>query len=354
MYESDQLDIWNLTPGGVARTGAQPIFNVVGRVHDLATFQSLTVRLNDGAPCPVVVNTAQGRSGRLHRPGDFCIDTIATADLQPHNTLTLHLHTTGGHDSTHAVTFNAAPFPPADRQFALDLDGVTEAEQVGQVVDGRWTIERDAAGEPCLAIRREDAGYDRIITFGHADWTTSYAVRMRFSVTEWTGAVHLAGVLFKWQPHTQGDGTVLPKTWTCGLGYYASNTPGLRIHYGLGMDAGPDAPPGREIIVGEAPYSALRRRLWQLQFGGRRTKRYGRERLPLPLPTAQLQTGVQYWLKLIVAPEKHALAVWPVGQKERAAQVLAVPPGEPLATGSVGAIFYHCAARCYEFTVEPV
>ncbi|NDJ78827.1 MAG: hypothetical protein GYB65_21460 [Chloroflexi bacterium] len=350
MYQSDELDVWNLTPGVTATTGAQTVFNVVGRVKKVEEIAMLSYRLNDGPLRQVFVNPKRGRTGRLHRFGDFNIDTIMLDELHAENRLVLRLERLNGSDTEHEISFATQPFPTGDPSFQLKLAGTERPEELGQIVDGKWHVNRDEAGEPCLEVLLEDAGYDRIILFGHRDWTTNYEITARISVPEWTGAVHLAGLLFKWQPHLQGDGTHLPTEWSTGLAYYASNTAGLRIHYGVDMRT----PNEQDHVLAEAPLSRWRRWTWAVQYGARKHKRFGRERVPfIKLPRAQMLPGVQYRFRMLVTPQRHVLTVWRANRPEPAPQLVVSEPTECLPDGPVGIVFYHSAGRIYEFDVAP-
>lgn len=350
MYQSDSLTVWNLTPDGEVVTGAQRLFNVLGRVAAPDTIARFSYRLNGGPERPVVFSQSEKRLGRLHRQGDFSIDTIALDDLRDHNQIVLRLVTKSGAVHEHPIAFRAHPFAGSEPRFHLALDGIEHAEQVGQMVDGRFVVTQDERGERCLEVNHEDAGYDRIMVFGRHEWTSGYEITARMTVTEWVGAVHLAGLLFKWQPHAQGDGNHLPANWTTGIGYYSSEGKGLRIHYGVNVRSDHQ----QDHVLAETPLSRWRYWAWQVQYGRRRIRRFGRERLPfLRLPVAQMIANQPYDFRLLIRPDRHALTVWPTGSAEPAPQLVVERPTEYIPGGSVGVVWYHCAARLYQFDVAP-
>jgi hypothetical protein len=215
MYDSKDLEVWNLTPGGIAVFGAQKIFNVVGRAHSQGGQAILEYALNSGPKRPVNI----GNSPRMSRAGDFNIDTIDIADLRDENVLDLYV-SSGSGTSHHSIPFSARPIALGSPRFDLEFNRVSNIEEIGQVIDGRWLVSKDEDGAPCLEIRPEDAGYDRLIGFGRHDWTAGYEVNARIVVTRWTKRGYFnAGLTFKWNPHLRGDGTNLPTQWSTGLAY---------------------------------------------------------------------------------------------------------------------------------------
>src|SRR5690606_18388724 len=107
--------------------------------------------------------------------------------------------------------------------------GCTSAEEVGQVVEGPWRVATDPSGRRCLEVAPDGAGYDRIILFGSKGWTSGYEVLARIRPTRILGR-HNLGLVYRWNPHEQGDGRRLPTTWSAGLALYRSYRPsGLKL-----------------------------------------------------------------------------------------------------------------------------
>ncbi len=355
MYESSELEVWNLTPGLTAVIGPQKIFNVVGSLKSPQNAARLSYRLNDGPERPVFFNPTDKRIGRLETPGEFNIDTIAIDELKAENRLVFGVVHHNGDVSEFPVDFGCTPFTDETPNFHLDLTGIEFAEQVGQVVDGKWAVCQDRNGEPCLELAPGFADYDEIILFGRYNWTTGYEILTRLSVKEWLKPVHIIGVLFKWNEHIQGDGTHLPTTWNTGLGVFRSDTKGLQIQYGINVTVNDGREEGTYLLA-EKPYSAWRRRLWQLKYNKRWPAGHFR-RMRIPPTThlfSQLDTGVPYWFRMRVHPDEYALTVWKENTPEPRPQLAVRQPVEWLAQGSVGILAYRALPRIFSFDVRPL
>ena len=340
MYQSKELEVWNLTPGGTALFGAQEIFNVVGRVNRVSEKVSLHYSLNSGPRNPVSI----GNSPRISRPGDFNIDTIGIGDLQHENTLNLYL-ANGNELSHHSIRFSAKPTSDGLPRFDLNFDNVNNVEEIGQVIDGRWLVSKDG-GRPCLEIRPEDAGYDRLIGFGNRNWTSGYEINALITVTRWTARGYFnSGLTFKWNPHLRGDGTRLPTQWSTGLAYYAAKCPGLRLRFGVDVHWNSANKKVGSYVLKETHYSFWRR--WA-GFVRNEIFRIGNN------PITQLLPLVPYRFRLIVHPETYRLTVWENGSVEPKPQLVVPKPTDMLPTGCVGLIGCNCAMRVFEYTVRPI
>jgi hypothetical protein len=340
MYASEELEVWNLTPGGTALVGAQKIFNIVGRVKNREGL-SLQYSLNGGPRHPVNI----GNSPRMSRPGDFNIDTIDIGDLQGENDLDLYVTSRNG-TSLHSISFVAKAFPDGLPHFDLDFDNVNNVEEIGQVIDGRWLVTKDVAGRPCLEIQPQDAGYDRLIGFGSRNWTTGYEINALITVIRWTKRGYFnSGLIFKWNPHLRGDGTCLPTQWSTGLAYYAAKSPGLRLRFGVDVHRDSANRKVGSYVLRETHYSFWRR--WA-GFIRNEIFRVGNS------PITQLLPLVPYRFRLIVQPEVYRLTVWEDGTPEPEPQLVVSNPPDMLPKGCVGLIGCNSAMRILEYTVRPI
>jgi hypothetical protein len=345
VVKTDQIEIWNLTDGKIARSGCVDIFNIVGRVADPASIEKFAYQLNDGPEVPVCFTRTPEPVARLRQPGDFNIDTIALADLRPENRLSFSIKRTGGSAYRHAIRFRTAPFECAEPRFRLELNGASGAEEVGQVVEGPWRVGEDEQGRRCLEIVPEDAGYDRIILFGREDWTSGYEVRARLAVTRIVDR-HNIGLVFKWNPHERGDGTWLPKKWSSGLGYYCSygEHPGIRIRFGVQAHYDEAGQIRGNYLLAHCPLTTRRQVLFN------RIK----EKARLARWTTELQEGREYSFRMVVQPRRLALAVWLADSAEPPPQLLVDDPIDPLSQGAAGILAYQVGVRLYEFEVRPL
>lgn len=346
MYQSDDISIWNLTPGATTVGGAQIVFNIVGRLRRAHRVAAFDYSLNDGPLRPIYFKRQHSRWGRLSDAGDFNIDTITQDQLRPRNTLMLRIVDRSQRVRLHTIDFKHRLYESAVPRFRLDLDSAGSPEEVGQIIDGHWRLEHDEDGVPCLKIREEDAGYDRLIAFGRHDWSSGYEVKARLRVTAWTNLRYQnVGLIFKWNPHARGDGRRLPREWSTGLAYYAAMCPGLRLRFGVNvhMDKA-----GRKVgchVLSEKPYSSWRR---LVGFIKNEALRFGED------PVTQLRAGVVYSFRLHVHPDRYALTVWPSDEPEPAPQLEVMDPPDLLPTGSIGIIAAHSAVNVYEFEVDPI
>lgn len=344
MTERAGFCIWNVHEGVTAVVGSQSRFNVLGRVQDPASTAALHGRVNDGPWAPIPVNLAGRPKGRLVRPGDFNFDTVDIERLAADNVLEIRQTLHDGREHVERLRFGATLTEPSPLTFELRLaDG--EIEQFCQVVDGDWRIVTDGE-DAALAINRESAGYDRIVLFGDRRWTNDYEIDASLTVDAWTSCVHNVGLLFKWNPHEESAGPRLPISWSTGLAYYASVSPGLRLRHGVEVTYRPGGIRMGDHVLAERPVRWWSRLpLWLVRLGWYATGR----RMVL----SQLRPGVRYRFRARISSEQYTLAVWPASKAPpRRPQVVVAHPPEHLDAGSVGVIAQNAAVRVHEYSVR--
>lgn len=342
MGPKQPIDLWNLHEGVTAYAGAQRIFNVLGNLENAEAIETLTYRLNDGSVTPVHFKRTESDRGRLERIGDFNIDTINTDQLQNHNRLTLTARTNDGEDITQSADFRVQNSADRDSNYRLDLTAIDFPEQVGQVVDGRWQVSKDQRGEACLEVSEDNTGLDRIILLSGRSLDTGYRIRARLAVAAWTGSPYNVGLVFKWNPHSQGDGTCLPRRWNTGLGYYYSHCPGLRIRVGVDVHLDKNNIKVGDHIMGEECFSFTRYWLSRVAQKARIVAR--------PLP--QIVPGPDHWFDLLIRGDVHALTVWQASRKQPPPQIVVREPASLLPPGAAGFIAHRCALRVYDFSIS--
>jgi hypothetical protein len=337
-----EIDLWNVCDGVPVYTGAQRTVNILGRLPHPEEVATLTYSLNGGPALPVFFKNSTATANRLALPGDFNIDTVDRDQLQGDNTLVMTASFRNGERVEQTWRFPSVPAGDRDKSLRLDLGGVEHAQQVSQMVDGRWRIGGDGEGQRWLEIAEEDAGLDRVILFGRDDLTTGYTIRARVLVTSWVGMPHNVGLLFKWNPHLRGDGTTLPSQWSTALGYYYSNCPGIRIRYGVDVHMNADGQKVGDYVLAETKLSPWR------DLAGRVIKRFaGKQRI-----FAQLAPGKLYCFELRIEEAAHALTVWRCGRSQPSPQVVVNNPTQYLERGAVGIIAHRCGVRVYDFEIE--
>jgi hypothetical protein len=337
------IEVWNIQDGIPVYAGAQSILNIIGRLNNAETVETLVYSLNGRPEVRVFFRNGSDSVSRLAQQGDFNIDTITRDQLFVENNLKLIARLKDGTrvSRSYMLAINTVHWKTS--RFSLDLGNIMHPQEQGQLVDGKWRVGRDERGLACLEILPEDAGLDRIILFGTDELGSGYTIRARLKVNKWLRPMHNAGLLFLWNPHLQGDGTCLPGQWTTGLGYYYSHCAGLRIRIGVDVHLDGNRKRVGDTILGEAALSS--RRYWTNMIVRNVTR--GRWWVPQMVP------GLEYWFELKVDSDAYALTVWPITCMRPPPQVVVTSPPELLATGAVGIIAHYCAVRVYEFHLEP-
>lgn len=337
------IELWNIHHGQTVYVGAQRIVNVLGRLSHPSSVTALNYSLNDDPPVPVVFKQPLADINRLARDGDFNIDTINRQQLRPINRLVMTAHLKDGRSSSKSVDFQVKGAPCYMSPFSLNLNQVVFPEEVGQLVDGHWKIATGEDGERCLEIERQDEGLDRIILFGPDQLCSGYRIKARLCVDQWLGPPHSVGLLFHWQPHLQGDGTILPSQWSTGLGYYYSHCPGLRIRVGVDVHYNAQGVKEGDHVLREAILSR-----WRHRSNALRQCVFGNDGV-----VSQVVLGRQYWFHMEFKNDLYALTVWPVHRAQPRPQVVVDNPPTLLEKGAVGIIAHRCAVRVFEFAIEP-
>ena len=156
------IEVWHGTSQRVGHLGiAQADFNLLGHVnlpHRLVSPGGRTYRLN-GQP-PVALSYLLYR--RLVADGDFNAD-IPIALLQAGtNTVVLEAVSTNGEHAVQAVTITRETGASA-LPVEIHWSQVTNAQEVGQYVDGKWGLTPGG-------LRTLDRGYDRLFLIGETTW----------------------------------------------------------------------------------------------------------------------------------------------------------------------------------------
>ncbi|MEQ9619027.1 MAG: hypothetical protein RIG61_07605 [Deltaproteobacteria bacterium] len=354
MYENDEFELWNLAPDSTAVTGAQNIFNILGRIKHPEKIKKITYSINGSPERAVFFKYLKNNSERLMKAGDFNIDTVVLEDLLPENRMGFRLDL-GSEEKEYHLNFPSRLSSETIPRYRLDLSDASYPHEVGQIVDGRWFCGRDERSEPCIEILKKDAGLDRIILFGRRDWTSGYEITARLCVTSWTHITHNVGLLFKWNSHLQGDGSCLPAQWSTGLGYYYSLSRGLRIRLGQNVHFDNNGTKQGDYILKERPlshYYYLKGKMLKTYRGV--LKLIKPDSLAALNPFSQIVPGRNYLFRMLVHPERYELTVWEERKKKPSPQLVADKPPEILSGGAVGVIAYNCGVRIYNFDVSPL
>ena len=340
MYRTESLEVWNLTSGGLARTGALNRFLVVGRLLDRGLGgRRLTYRLNGGAPGPVAQNPTSVMQDRM-APWTFGIDSILTTDLRSENELTLCLD--GAAAPLARIPFRCEALPGGPVCDVNDrLAGAVNIEEVAQVVDGPWSV-TESSGRPVVELGRDGAGYDRVCLFTQP-LADGYRIDATLRVTHFKHPAHNVGLVFKWNDHEVGDGTTLPTKWNTGLAYFYSSSPGLRLRVGVGVHIDASGHKVGDHVFDEHVMSHARR------WGGGVLSRLP----PRGLIISQLRRNVPYRFVAEIAAERYTLRVGPPDAPAAHVLETSAPPNL-LPTGAAGIIALNTAVVVERFAVEPL
>lgn len=335
MHNDGPIEIWNLTDGGYAEVGAQPVVPIVGRVSDWSPDDELTFSLDDSDWFPVYASPGKDRlSGR----GDFAIDAIDRSMLTGDEHL-LRLRLARKRDSvTTNVRFHPRQSGPAEPDYRLDASGLSCPEEIVQVIDGRWQIARENGQ---LRIAPGDEGYDRIFILGRDTWTTGYRVHISFTVDRYLpgSRFHAFGLLYKWRSHRQGDGHHLPRNWTAGLGLFSSAGPGLAIRYGQDVQYLPNGKRLGNTLLAASRVDPIR---WAVGRASARAK---------PLPAVpQFPAGTTIEMAMTVDHGMHRLDFHALN-RPRSRRTVEVESPELVESGAVGFLAAYVATTVHSYEV---
>ncbi len=149
---------------------------------------------------------------RLAASGDFNIQ-LSWEDLrQGKNNLQIIVKNTSGQITTETIILhiekeNRWPLP-----YAIDFSTVSALQDVVQVVDGKWRLEKSG-------VRTSHRYYDRVLTLGDSSWK-NYQALIKLTIHDWTPSepgpptynVSHMGVALRWRGHHE-DGRQPSRKW---------------------------------------------------------------------------------------------------------------------------------------------
>ncbi len=156
-----QIEVWHGLDQRIGHLGpAQADFNVLGKVSPAADVSSLAYQLNGGAFTDLTIGPDNTRLDDL---GDFNADIPISLLQTGLNTVTVRAIKTTGLVSTVDVNVTLETGGDYLLPATISWGDVTDPQDVGQYVDGHWTLEEGGLGVV-------EAGYDRIFLVGTEDW----------------------------------------------------------------------------------------------------------------------------------------------------------------------------------------
>lgn len=344
MFRDTSVEIWNLTEGGILETGCQEVITVVGRLLDWEFGTTVVYRLNGGPSRPVALYAM--RFGRLGEFGEFGIDSIHRGDLRHgENELEIDVRRpTADRRAVSRVTFTPVRSRSREPRFSLPSDRVRSIEEFAQVVDGRWSVDRGDRGVD-VSIAPGDEGYDRIVLFGDEAWSSDYQLVTEFTPLRYPNGYHSFGPVFRWQPHVQGDGDVLPREWTAGLAIHSSGRRGLTLRAGHEVGYGPDGSRSRHTQYAARRASTVRAAYASISA-----------RAPLFPHVPEFPVGRPLRMTLTLRGRQARATIEPSGWRGagRRATVAATLDDPLVRRGAVGFLAAYCSVRIHRFDVRPI
>jgi uncharacterized repeat protein (TIGR02543 family) len=169
--------------------------NILGRVWDTETIDTLFYRLNGGATSALTI----GPDGkRLVGIGDYNIE-ISYGDLTPGaNQVVLSAVDVLGERRDTTVTVDYTPGVQSSLPYNALFQSAGGVNECGHIVDGRWYV---VSGQG-VRVDSSATGYDRLIVIGDRAWETNYEVLLPFTIhASSLGGPAGVGLGIGWQGH---------------------------------------------------------------------------------------------------------------------------------------------------------
>ncbi|MEZ6016788.1 MAG: hypothetical protein R3F49_16845 [Planctomycetota bacterium] len=199
------LDVWYGAEQRVGHLGdGQSDFNLLGET----TSRQLTYSLNDGPEVALTVSRDPFGFRRLGGPGHFNADIPVAALTPGTNRVRLRAEHEDGSELVQEVrlerTTGTSPLP-----YSIDWSTVSNPQDVGWCVDGRWTIEGDS-------LRSSEPAYDRVYAIGDRTWRdyevqTTFTIHRVAATTAPFSGGNAFGVVFRFNGHCVGGPLDFPE-----------------------------------------------------------------------------------------------------------------------------------------------
>jgi hypothetical protein len=170
--------------------------NILGKVTASRGMNTLTYSLNNG---PYRVLSIGPDTRRLANSGDFNVD-IPLSDLSAGiNQVVIKAIDDSGTQAIETVYFTFESGLVCPVNYSIDWSGVSDIQDVAQIVDGKWHIDS-------TELRTTEPGYDRLVNIGDITWS-DYEVTVPIKVNAFTNGNwgSSVGVIMRWAGHTVWD-----------------------------------------------------------------------------------------------------------------------------------------------------
>ncbi|MCC6580809.1 MAG: hypothetical protein IT440_10240 [Phycisphaeraceae bacterium] len=316
-----KIDIWYGPEQRFGHHGLpQKYLNIVGRAISPAGVNSVYWGLK-GEMRPLSLGPS---AFRLRSPGDFNIEVEAERLDEGQHTLRIVANDMDGDEVESIVKIHFTRGPAPALPMTIDWSAAANINDVAQVVDGLWRIEKGG-------VRPVELHYDRIIAVGDMRWT-DYQVTVPVTFHGYSDIP----VSYHWPSYGQSAGVLL--RW--------------REHYDWG-----DLWPRR----GWNPFGGLAFYGWMRQHQDRRVYIMGGRGGYIATDDSGfgIELGRRYVMKFRVrsrdsGTSQYALKYWPAGEPEPSAWLLETEGQEgELAAGCALLVAHHTDITYGNVTVEP-
>jgi len=300
------INIWHGEFQRVGHLGdAQDDFNLVGHIEPFGEIETFSWKLGSGYPVPLSFRAYR----RLVEDGDFNADIPIGMLKLGTNIVKLTARFRDGRTLEQTAMIlkgtGAQPLP-----IHISWAGVTNMQDVGQIVDGRWAIEKGR-------LRTKQIGYDRAFLIGDRGWR-DYEVRASLVIhevsrefTDLSGGRGL-GFIFHFCGHSVGG----PRHFASGQPKWGYQPFGAIawLRWGKGQ---PDEPPLRQFYSGDSDSHAEYGR-FDTKIGQEYSVRLACETLP---NDAEGRAVTRYSFKIWAADQSEP-ATWDWQQTQASATAL--------------------------------
>ena len=175
--------------------------NILGNVSAPSGISSITYSLNGGAEQSLWIGQDPVR---LVDPGDFNAEIAYASLVSGANTVRFTATALSGATSQHTVTVNYASGHVWPSTYSINWSGVTNIQNVAQIVDGQWSLQSGG-------VRTMQTGYDRLFDLGDINTWANLVGTAEITINAADCSGFAIGAIVGWTGHTTDQyGVPLP------------------------------------------------------------------------------------------------------------------------------------------------
>ena len=205
------IDFWYGPDQHFGQLGTpQRWINILGNIAATDSLLKATYSLNEGPEMPLSLGS---NLHRLALPGDFNVELAWDDLITGTNQLSVAAYSRGDTVVRKSLQFEAAKGNTWPLPYAVDFSEVDRLQDVVQIVDGHWSLEKDG-------VRTRQRYYDRVLSMGDTVGWSDYATTVHLTVNDYTPSepgpptynVTHFGVAMRWRGH-HADGRQPSRKW---------------------------------------------------------------------------------------------------------------------------------------------